>query len=110
MTEAKKIAGMAETHLIQVLPHNPLGPVCTAASLHLNLACNNAGPQEVVYPMSTILPDVFSCAFKLEGDRLTVPTAAGIGVKFDCDAAKAHPAQMTEPPHFHRDDGSYTNF
>ncbi|MEO7158296.1 MAG: mandelate racemase/muconate lactonizing enzyme family protein [Vicinamibacterales bacterium] len=110
LTEAKKIAAMAETHLIKILPHNPLGPICTAASLHLNLACDNAGPQEVVFPPATMLPDVFQCAFELDGTRLTVPTAPGIGVKFNRDAAKKYPPDMTEPPHFNREDGSYTNY
>jgi galactonate dehydratase len=110
LTEAKKIAAMAEAHLIQILPHNPLGPINTAAALHLDLACHNAGPQEVVFPPATMLPDVFECAFELQGIRLTVPTAPGLGVKFNREAALEHPAEMTEPPHFHRDDGAYTNY
>ncbi|NLX04892.1 MAG: mandelate racemase/muconate lactonizing enzyme family protein [Phycisphaerae bacterium] len=110
LTEAKKIAAMAEAHLIRTLPHNPLGPVCTAASLHLDLACDNAGPQEVIFPPQTTLPDVFECAFAMDGVRLTVPEAPGIGVRFNRQAAKAHPAQMTEPPHFSREDGSFTNY
>ncbi len=110
ITEAKKIAAMAEAHLIRILPHNPLGPVCTAASLHLDLACDNAGPQEVVFPPAVMLPDVFECDFKLKGTRLTIPTAPGIGVTFNREAALRHPADMTEPPHFVREDGSYTNY
>jgi galactonate dehydratase len=110
LTEAKKIAAMAETHFIQVLPHNPLGPVNTAAALHLNLACPNAGPQEVVFPPATMLPDVFECAFALQGTQLSVPTAPGLGVRFHREAARRYPADMTEPPHFHREDGTYTNY
>jgi len=110
LTEAKKIAAMAETHYIHILPHNPLGPVCTAAALHLDLACNNAGPQEVVFPPATMLPDVFECAFELQGSRLTVPTAPGLGVRFDAEAATRYPGEMTEPPHFRRADGAYTNY
>jgi len=110
LTEAKKIAAMAETHFIQTLCHNPLGPINTAAALHLDLACPNAGPQEVIYPPVTMLPDVFQCAFALEGDRLTVPDAPGLGITFNRDAAREHPAEMTEPPHFHRADGTYTNY
>ena len=110
LTEGKKIAAMAETHLIRLLLHNPLGPICTAASLHLDLACDNAGPQEVLFPPATTLPDVFECAFELDGTTLTVPTAPGIGVRFNRRAAQAHPAQLTEPPHLHREDGSYTNY
>jgi L-alanine-DL-glutamate epimerase-like enolase superfamily enzyme len=110
LTEAKKIAGMAETHYIQMLPHNPLGPVCTAASLHLDLACNNAGPQEVLFPPTTTLPDVFQCAFEQTGNRLTVPEAPGIGVKFNEHAAQSYPAEMTEPPHLQRMDGAHVNY
>lgn len=110
LTEAKKIAGWAETHYIRILPHNPLGPVCTAACLHLDLACPNAGPQEIGFPPATMLPDVFDCAFELQGTRLTVPTAPGIGVKFDREAAQAYPGEMTEPPHFRREDGAFTNY
>ena len=67
ISEGRKIAAMAETHLIKLLLHNPLGPVCTAASLHLDLACDNAGPQEVLWPPQEMLPDVFECAFHHEG-------------------------------------------
>jgi L-alanine-DL-glutamate epimerase-like enolase superfamily enzyme len=110
LTEAKKITAMAETHYVKVLPHNPLGPICTAAALHLDLACDNAGPQEVLFPPSTMLPDVFECAFELQGTRLTVPKNSGLGVKFNVEPAKRYPGEMTEPPHFHRSDGSYTNY
>lgn len=110
ITEARKIAAAAETHYVQLLLHNPLGPICTAASLHLDLACSNAGPQEVVHPPATMLPDVFDCAFELDGTRLTVPTAPGLGVRFDADRARRYPGEMTEPPHFNRPDGSYTNY
>jgi galactonate dehydratase len=110
LTEGKKIAAMAETHFVKLLPHNPLGPVCTAASLQLDLACDNAGPQEVVFPPALMLPDVFECSFELDGTRLTVPKTPGIGVTFHRDAALKHPADMTEPPHFNREDGSYTNY
>ncbi|MBC7236955.1 MAG: mandelate racemase/muconate lactonizing enzyme family protein, partial [Chloroflexi bacterium] len=41
LTEAKKVAGWAEAHYIDLMPHNPLGPVCTAASVHLAAAVPN---------------------------------------------------------------------
>jgi len=110
LSEVKKIAALAEAHHIQLLLHNPLGPVCTAASLHIDLACANAGPQEVLFPPTTILPDVFECSFELQGNRLTPPEAPGLGVKFNPEAARAYPAEMTEPPHLHRPDGAFTNW
>ena len=46
LTESKKIAGWCETHYIKLATHNPLGPVSSAACLHLNLACSNVGVKE----------------------------------------------------------------
>lgn len=110
LTEGKKIAAMAETHLIRMLPHNPLGPVCTAACLHLDIAVDNAGPQEIIFHPNQTLSDVFECAFRLEGDRLSLPDSPGIGVRFNREAAKAYPAKYSEPPHFMTSDGAYTNY
>ncbi|RJP50402.1 MAG: hypothetical protein C4583_10705 [Anaerolineaceae bacterium] len=110
LTEAKKIAAMAEAHLIRILPHNPLGPVCTAASLHLNLAVDNAGPQEVIFHPNRTLPDVFNCNFQLEGTRLNIPDAPGLGVHFNRETALKYPPIDSEPPHFHLEDGTYTNY
>jgi galactonate dehydratase len=109
LSEGKKIAALAETHLIKILPHNPLGPICTAASLHLDLACDNAGPQEVLFP-PTLLPEVFQCSFALKDMALTLPEGPGLGVRFDRQAARRFPPEMTEPPHFERRDGSFTNY
>jgi L-alanine-DL-glutamate epimerase-like enolase superfamily enzyme len=78
--------------------------------MHLDLACDNAGPQEVLWPPQDMLPDVFECDFRLEKGRLTLPTAPGLGVRFNQEAAKAHPGEMTEPPHWQREDGSFTNY
>lgn len=110
ITEARKIAAMAETHQIQILPHNPLGPVCTAASLHLDLAVDNAGPQEIIFHPNQTLPDVFECAFQLDGTRLGIPDAPGLGVRFNREAAIQHPMIESEPPHFRLEDGAYTNY
>jgi L-alanine-DL-glutamate epimerase-like enolase superfamily enzyme len=110
ITEAKKIAAMAEVHMIRTLMHNPLGPVCTAASLHIDLACDNAGPQEVLFPPETTLPDVFECAFRIEHMRLSPPTAPGLGVSFNRDAARRYPAGGSAGARSSRPDGSFTNY
>jgi len=41
ITEFRKLAAMAENHFIPVAPHNPNGPVCLAAHLHLSAAMSN---------------------------------------------------------------------
>ena len=40
-TEACKVAGWAEAHYIDLMPHNPLGPISTAACIHLAAASAN---------------------------------------------------------------------
>ena len=46
-TEAMKVAGWAEAHYIDLMPHNPLGPICTAATIHLAAAVPNFAWLEV---------------------------------------------------------------
>lgn len=41
LTEAMKVAGWSEAHYVDMMPHNPLGPVCTAATLHFAAAVAN---------------------------------------------------------------------
>lgn len=47
ISEARRIAAMAETYSISVARHNPQGPVSTAASLHVGFATPNYLIQEV---------------------------------------------------------------
>lgn len=110
ITEGKKIAGWCETHYIAMALHNPLGPVCCAASLHLDLACMNFGVQEQPRRPGTALTDVVPVQMSWADGYLLPPTATGLGVQFDRDAARKHPFQMRELPHLRREDGSFTNW
>ncbi|HEX5416360.1 MAG TPA: mandelate racemase/muconate lactonizing enzyme family protein, partial [Chloroflexota bacterium] len=47
LTEAMKVAAMAEAHYIDMMPHNPLGPICTAATVHFAAAIPNLSWVEV---------------------------------------------------------------
>ncbi len=109
-TEARKIAGWCETHYIRLAVHNPLGPVSSAACLHLNLATSNFGVQEQPRRTGAALQDVVPGQPVWENGYLLPPTAPGLGLEFDREAAKKYPFQMTEPPHLRRLDNSYTNW
>ena len=110
LTEARKIAGWCETHGIKLATHNPLGPVSTAACLHLNLASSNVGVQEQPRRPGTSLMDVVPVQVAWSDGYLLPPVLPGLGVEFDRDAARKHPFEMTEPPHLQRLDGSFTNW
>ncbi len=110
ITEAKKIAAMAEAHHIKLATHNPLGPVSTAACLHLNLACPNVGVQEQPARPGTLLTDVFPFQMAWEGGYLLPPDRPGLGVGLDRDAARKRPFEMRDLPRLQRADGSFTNW
>src|SRR5690554_8011710 len=41
LTESMKVAGWSEAHYVDMMPHNPLGPICTAATIHFAAAVAN---------------------------------------------------------------------
>jgi L-alanine-DL-glutamate epimerase-like enolase superfamily enzyme len=110
ISEARKIAGWCETHYIKLATHNPLGPVSSAACLHLNLACNNFGVMEQPRRPGTMLTDVVPVQAEWLDGYLLPPARPGLGIEFDREAAKKHPFQMRELPHLRRLDGSVTNW
>ncbi len=110
ISEARKIAGWCETHYIKLATHNPLGPVSSAACLHLNLATSNFGVQEQPRRPGTYSTDVVPVQVPWVDGYLLPPTGPGLGIEFDREAARRSPFQMTESPHLRRLDGSLTNW
>ena len=113
-TEALKVAAMCEAHYIDLMPHNPLGPICTAASVHLGAAVPNFSWLEArVSPAESLGfgdSDLFPVQLELEGDRFRVPEGPGLGVELNEEAAAAQRFEFWEAPHLRRRDGSYTNW
>ena len=110
ITEARKIAGWCETHYIKLALHNPLGPISAAACLHLNLATSNFAVQEQPRKPGTLLTDVVPVQMPWADGYLLPPTASGLGVEFDREAARRHPFQMRDLNRLRREDGSFTNW
>jgi len=111
LTEARKIAGWCETHYIHLAPHNPLGPVSTAACLHLCLASSLVGVQELPRAPMSSLVDEFPVQVPFEAGYLLPPQAPGLGIEFNEAALTNVSTQDYGPPTgYRRDDGSYTNW
>ena len=89
ITECKKIAAYAETHYIQVAPHNPQGPVSTAAAAHLGMAIPNFLILE--YVRSPYRDRVMREPWSVVSGNLQVPDRPGLGVELDEDTLMASP-------------------
>ena len=82
ITEARKIASLADAYQKPIAPHDCTGPVVLWASLHLALASPNAIFQEVVRAfLHTFYKDLVTELPVLKGGFLERPTAAGLGTK-----------------------------
>lgn len=113
-TEAMKVAGWSERHYIDLMPHNPLGPVCTAATVHMSAAVPNLSWQETrqssVESLGFHDRTLFPVQVELEGAVYVVPDAPGLGVEVNEAAIRASQVNHVECPHLRRPDGSVTNW
>jgi len=114
LTESMKVAALAEAHYIDLMPHNPIGPVCTAASLHLAAATSNfSWMEELNTPVEQPGfddPAYFTTQPVLEGSRYKLPDQPGLGVEFNEELALSKEFKPVETPRLFRKDGSYTNW
>jgi galactonate dehydratase len=112
LTESRKVAAMAETHYIKLATHNPLGPVSSAACLHLNLASSNVGVMEQPQRPGRVMTNVVPQQVEWADGYLLPPTAPGLGIEFDREAARRLPYQPGARGRtwLHRADGSFTNW
>jgi galactonate dehydratase len=110
ITEALKITGWCETHYINLVPHNPLGPVSSAACLHLDLATSNFAVQECTWIPGSYLKDLFPVQVPYEPGYFLAPTAPGLGIELDQSALSKYPPLGKGSPSLHRSDGSFTNW
>ena len=115
LTEAMKVAGWSEAHYVDLMPHDPLGPICTAASVHLAAAVPNFAWLEVrVGAADDYLaeddPDLFTRRPRLEGAAYPVDDRPGLGIEIDEDLIGTDDFRFWEAPHLKRRDGSVTNW
>ena len=114
-TEAMKVAGWAEAHYIDLMPHNPLGPICTAATAHLGMAVPNFSWMEVrISPTEDlrVSDDLISGQVVTTSGRTEVSDRPGLGLEVNEDAIANSPMKPDSflNARLHRRDGSVTNW
>jgi L-alanine-DL-glutamate epimerase-like enolase superfamily enzyme len=82
LSEARKIAAMAEAWHLPVAPHDCTGPVVLAASTHLALNAPNALVQESVRAfLRTWYRDLVTALPEVRDGTITVPPGPGLGLE-----------------------------
>lgn len=107
--EARKIAAMAEAYYVTVAPHNPLGPIATAACIHFALATPNFLIQEAIRADVPWRGDVVTPPHVVDGHALPY-TGPGWGIDVDEVEAARHPFAQEEILRFWHEDGSVADW
>lgn len=110
-TEARKIAGWCETHYVNLMPHNPLRPISTAACVHRAASVTNFAYLEYFPSHDRDRPrDLFPTTLESVAGSFQLPTKPGLGVEFADDAAADHPFELWAPLRWHEPDDSDTTW
>jgi len=114
LTESMKIAGWSEAHYVDMMPHNPLGPICTAATVHFGAAVANFSWLETRTSSAEQLgfdnSEFFPVQPRIENAHYPVSDAPGLGVEVNEELIKQQSFKFWEAPHLKRLDGSVTNW
>jgi galactonate dehydratase len=90
ITEFRKVAAMAENHWIPVAPHNPNGPVCLAAHLHLATSLSNFMILEEGNTDPVLNKEIFPGGWQDSRAFFLPPETPGLGLKFSPDFVRDH--------------------
>lgn len=108
--EARKIAAAAETHSMAVAPHNPNGPIATAAAIQLAFATPNFLIQEAIAGDVPWRADVVDEVVGVRDGFVEPPRRPGLGIDVDEEAAARHPFRPEAEQRFFHPDGSVADW
>jgi galactonate dehydratase len=96
LSEIRRIAAMAEAYRVALAPHNPQGPVSTAASLEFGFATPSYIICETVHLDVPWRGDVVREGFVVEEKgRIVRPSSRpGLGIEINEEAVRKHPFQQ----------------
>ena len=100
LNASRKIAALAEANNVQVIPHNPLGPVSTAVCLQLCACISNAAIMELPsFMMDGAENAMVKEPLSLENGCLIVPDRPGIGIELADNVTDQYPAKERSVNH-----------
>jgi len=108
LTAARRIAALADAYRISLAPHNPQGPVSTAASLEFGFSQPSYIICETVHADVPWRQDVVQEGFVIDETTRTVTpnSLPGLGITINEDEVRKHPFQQEVPQRVFYQDGS----
>jgi galactonate dehydratase len=94
ITPMKKIAAMADANYVVVAPHNPNGPVCTAASIQVAASIPNFLIMEEGFRDTNDYKDLFVGGWKATLSHWEVPDAPGLAIDISPDYLRDHQVKI----------------
>lgn len=92
ITAAKKVAAISEANYGQIVPHNPLGPVSTAACLQIDASVPNLGIQEFPsFYRKENEAKMLKEPFEVKDGYIKVPDKPGLGIELNEEALRKMP-------------------
>lgn len=115
LTEAMKVAAMSESHYVDLMPHNPMGPICAAATIHMCTAIPNMAWMEFAlrpdgYDPDEAAPSPYLREPELNGTSFDAPDCCGLGIEIDESLLLEDLPEVWQFPMLRRADGGQTNF
>jgi galactonate dehydratase len=108
--EGRKIAAIAESHSIAVAPHNPNGPIATAAAVHFAAATPNWIIQEAISNDVPWRYDVVESEHAVRDGYIAIPLRPGLGIDVNEREAARYPWQPELVQRYFHPDGSVADW
>jgi len=112
LSEVRRIAAMANAYGVAVAPHNPQGPVSTAASIEFGFATPNYLICEAVHQDVPWRDDIVSWGFRVEpkGRQVYPSERPGLGIEINEAEIDKYPFQQELPQRSYAADGSVVDW
>ncbi len=108
--EARKIAAMAEAYYVALAPHNPLGPIATAAAAQFGFATPNYIIQEAIRSDVPWRNDVVTEPLVVRDGYIFPSDRPGLGMEVDEREAAKHPFKQEVLMNWFHPDGSVADW
>jgi galactonate dehydratase len=107
--EALKIAHLAEAFSAFVAPHNPLSPVVTTISMHLDAVVPNFLIQEMLY-LHDWRGRIIQEPIAIQDGFAVLPDRPGWGIELNDEICASHPPISVTIPRLFREDGAVNDW